>query len=79
VAYGHLGLEAQRDGAPAAVVLAGAGILLALLARVAADWSESYFAHIGAAAAAWLVGTVAWLLLLGPRLLVPERSGTPPD
>lgn len=69
VAYGHLGLAAERDGWPAPVVLAGAGIMVALLARVAADWSASYFAHIGWAAGAWLVGTGAWLALLGPRLL----------
>lgn len=78
VTYGHLGLEPQRDGAPAAVVLVAAGLVLALLARVTADWSESYFAHIGAAAVAWLFGTVGWLALLGPRLLAPERHGTPP-
>jgi hypothetical protein len=69
VAYGHLGLEPQRDGRPAAVVLVGAGIVLAMLSRVAADWSALYFVHIGWAAAAWIVGTAAWLALLGPRLL----------
>ena len=37
VAYGHLGLESLRDGRPAAVVLAGGGIVLAMLARLAAD------------------------------------------
>jgi len=77
VTYGHLGLEAQRDGAPVAVVLVGAGLVLALLARVTADWSASYFSHIGAAAIAWLAGTVGWLALLGPRLLAPERRGPP--
>jgi uncharacterized protein involved in response to NO len=69
VAYGHLGLEPLRDGRPAAVVLAGAGIVLAMLSRVAADWSALYFVHIGWAAAAWIAGTGAWLALLGPRLL----------
>jgi hypothetical protein len=78
VTYGHLGLAAQRDGAPVAVVLVGAGLVLALLARVTADWSASYFAHIGAAAIAWLAGTAGWLALLGPRLLAPERRGPPP-
>jgi hypothetical protein len=60
------------------VVLAGAGILVALLARVVADWSDSYFAHVGAAVASWLIGTIAWLALLGPSLLAAGRGGTPP-
>jgi uncharacterized protein involved in response to NO len=74
VTYGHLGLEARRDGSPPAVVLAGSGIALALLARVTADWSATYFAHVGAAAVAWLAGTGAWLLLLGPSLLGSDRD-----
>ena len=78
VAYGHLGLEAPRDGAPAAVALCGAGIVLALLARVVADWSATYFLHLGAAAVVWLVGTGAWLALLGPRLLARDRPSPPP-
>ena len=69
VAYSHLGLERLRDGLPAGVVLVGTGIVLAMLSRVAADWSAMYFAHIGWAAAAWIAGTAAWLALLGPRLL----------
>ena len=69
VAYGHLGLESVRDGRPAAVVLAGGGIVLAMLARVAADWSGTYFTHLGWAASAWIVGTGAWLACLGPRLV----------
>ncbi len=78
VTYGHLGMTAQRDGAPAAVILAGAGIVLALLARVVADWSASYFAHLGAAAAVWIAGTGAWLALLGPRLLARDRPSSSP-
>ena len=60
-----------------AVVSVGGGILLALLARVTADWSSSYFAHVGAAALSWLVGTLVWLALLGPLLLAPERRPPP--
>ena len=47
----------------------GAGIILAMLGAVAADWTATYFPHLGAAAAAWLIGTAAWLAFLGPRLL----------
>jgi hypothetical protein len=45
------------------------GLMLALLGRVAADWSDSYFSHLGWAAASWIAGTAAWLVALGPRLL----------
>ena len=39
-----------------------------MLARMVADWSASYFQHVGAAAAARLVGSGAWLAYLGPKL-----------
>jgi hypothetical protein len=40
-----------------------------MLARVAADWSGTYFTHLGWAAGAWIVGAGGWLAYLGPRLL----------
>lgn len=69
VALSHLNLEREREGSPVAIRIVGAGILLAMLGRVAADWSASYFPHLGAAAAVWLVGSAAWLAFLGPKLL----------
>jgi len=48
-------------------------IILAMLGRVAADWSATYFEHLGAAAAAWLIGSAAWLLYLAPRLVEDDR------
>jgi uncharacterized protein involved in response to NO len=69
VALSHLDLEHEREGSPVAIQIMGAGIILAMLGRFAADWSASYFEHLGAAAAAWLIGSAAWLVFLGPRLL----------
>jgi uncharacterized protein involved in response to NO len=69
VSFGHLGLTAAARGRPPVVVALTVCLALALLARVAADWSDGYFAHIGWAAAAWIAGTAAWLAVLGPRLL----------
>jgi hypothetical protein len=43
--------------------------LLAMLARVAADASQTYFEHLGVAAAVWIVGSAVWLAFLGPKLL----------
>jgi uncharacterized protein involved in response to NO len=73
VALSHLNLEREREGSPIAIRILGAGIILAMLARVTADWSATYFEHVGAAAAAWLIGTAAWLFYLGPRLLRGDR------
>jgi uncharacterized protein involved in response to NO len=69
VALGHLGLAALAEGRPRAVVFLGATLVLAMLARVAADWSDTYFDHLGWAAGLWLAGTAVWLAFLGPRLL----------
>jgi hypothetical protein len=73
VALSHLNLEREREGSPVAVKILGAGMILALLGRVAADWSATYFEHLGAAAAAWLVASAVWLLFLGPRFLASDR------
>jgi hypothetical protein len=73
VALSHLNLEREREGSPIAIKVLGAGMILALLGRVAADWSATYFEHLGVAAAAWLVGSAAWLLFLGPRLVEGDR------
>jgi hypothetical protein len=73
VALSHLDLPREREGSPVAIAIMGAGILLAMLGRVAADWSATYFQHLGAAAAAWLVGSAAWLVFLGPKLLRTRR------
>jgi len=74
VALGHLDLEQLALGRPPAVIALGAAFILALLMRVGADASESYFAHLGWAAAAWIVGSAVWLLYFGPKLMRSRDS-----
>lgn len=69
VALAHLGLEQLALGRPPAVMALGIAFVLAMLTRLAADASQTYFAHLGWAAGAWIVGSVIWLAFLGPRLL----------
>lgn len=69
VTLSHLGPEELARGRPPAVVAVAVGILLAMLARVAADWSDAYFVHLGWAAGLWIAGSAAWLAFFGPRLL----------
>ncbi|MBI1814861.1 MAG: NnrS family protein [Deltaproteobacteria bacterium] len=67
VALSHLGLEQLALGRPRAVIVLGAGFLLAMAGRVAADASNTYFAHLGWAAGCWLVGSLAWLAFFAPK------------
>lgn len=69
VALGHLGLEALALGRPKAIAVVGLTLVLAMLARVAADFSNTYFDHLAWAAGMWLLGSTVWLVFLGPRLL----------
>jgi hypothetical protein len=69
VALSHLGREDLARGRPPAVIALAVGMLLALAARLAADASETYFAHLGWAAACWIAGSAVWLGFLGPKLL----------
>lgn len=51
------------------MIALGVTFVLAMLARVAADASDTYFAHLGWAAGAWLVGSAVWLAYFAPKLL----------
>jgi hypothetical protein len=77
VALGHLGLEEASRGRPRPVVVLAVAFLLAMLARVAADASQTYFEHLGAAAAVWIVGSAVWLAFLGPKLLARQAARPP--
>jgi hypothetical protein len=66
VALSHLNFERFARGRPPAVIVLGVAFILALLARLAADMSDTYFIHLGWAAAVWLG-------FVGPKLL--RRSG----
>jgi uncharacterized protein involved in response to NO len=73
VAYSHLDLQRLATGRPPAVVALAVGFLLALLARLAADMSDTYFIHLGCAAACWIAGSAVWLASLAPHLLRRPR------
>jgi len=69
VILGHLDLTRESQSWPGAVVVMGLGMVLAMAARVAADMSDTYFAHLGWAAGVWIVGSLIWLGYIGPKLL----------
>lgn len=49
-------------------------LTLALLARLAADASNTYFDHLAWAAGLWIAASLIWLAFLGPHLLRPYES-----
>jgi uncharacterized protein involved in response to NO len=69
VTLSHLGLDELASGRPRALIVLGVSFLLALCARLAADASDTYFDHLGWAAALWIAGSAVWLAFLGPWLL----------
>lgn len=69
VSLSHLDLNDEALGRPRPVVVLAVGIALALLARVAADSSHTYFEHLASAALCWMIGSAVWLAWLAPRLL----------
>jgi hypothetical protein len=69
VILSHLDVQQDALGRPPAVIALATGILVAMAARVAADWSDTYFAHLGWAAAAWIAASAIWLAYVGPKLL----------
>lgn len=71
VALSHLNMEQLALGTPPAVIILGAAFLIALCLRLAADASDTYFLHLGWAAAVWILGSAVWLGFLGPRMLRP--------
>jgi uncharacterized protein involved in response to NO len=71
VSLGHLNLERLALGRPLAVMVLGTAFMVALLIRFTADSSETYFGHLGWAAAIWILGSAAWLAFFAPRLLRP--------
>ncbi len=71
VAMSHLDMEQLALGRPPAVIILGAAFLIALSARLAADASNTYYIHLGWAAAVWIAGTAVWLAFFGPKMLRP--------
>ncbi len=74
VTAAHLELPDVRDGrAPVVGVVAGA-VLAAMVGRVVADLTETYFEHLTWAGAVWIAGTSVWMLGLAPWWLGLRRS-----
>jgi uncharacterized protein involved in response to NO len=69
VALGHLNMEQLGLGRPPAVIILGAAFIIALLARLAADASDTYFLHLGWASAMWILGSAVWLIFFGPKMM----------
>ncbi len=46
----------------------GICLIVAMLARVTADWTDTYFVHLAWAAGAWLMGTAVWLAFVAAKL-----------
>jgi uncharacterized protein involved in response to NO len=64
VTASHLDLPELRDGrAPLVAITAGA-ILVAMLGRVTADATQTYFEHLASAGAVWIAGTGVWVVTL---------------
>jgi hypothetical protein len=74
VSLSHLGLDHLAAGRPPAVVALAICFLLALMARLAADASDTYFDHLAWASGAWLLGSGVWLAFLAPYFLRPAAS-----
>jgi uncharacterized protein involved in response to NO len=74
VSLSHLGLDHLSAGRPPAVVALAICFLLALMARLAADASETYFDHLAWASGAWLLGSGMWLAFFARYFLRPGAS-----
>jgi uncharacterized protein involved in response to NO len=74
VTLGHGGYDALLVGRPRAVVIIGALVAVAVVARLAmAWWPEVYRWAMLVASAAFLAATAAWTAFLGPKLLARAR------
>lgn len=69
VALGHLNMEQLGFGRPPVVIILGATFIVALLARLTADASDTYFLHLGWASAMWILGSAVWLVFFGPKMM----------
>lgn len=69
VTASHLELPVLRDGRSPVTAILAVAMVLALGARVVADATQTYFGHLGAAAAVWMVGSAVWMVALLPAWL----------
>ena len=74
VSLSHLGMEKLALGRPWPVVVIALTFALAALTRVLADAADTYFEHLGWAAALWLIGSAPWLTFFGRRFWTESQS-----
>ena len=67
VTAAHLELVGLRDGRSPLVAVVAVASLVAMVGRVTADATDTYFEHLAAAAAVWITGSAIWLVTLAPR------------
>jgi uncharacterized protein involved in response to NO len=76
VIFAHGDFPDLVRGRPWPVRTFGLLFLFAMLTRVSADFlPESYWAHIGGAAAAWLTALAVWMVYLVPKVLRDGSGG----
>jgi uncharacterized protein involved in response to NO len=66
VTAAHLELPALRDGRSPIVAVVAGGVLAAMVGRVLADITDTYFEHLAWAGIYWIAGTGAWTVALAP-------------
>ncbi|MHB8381409.1 MAG: NnrS family protein [Candidatus Binataceae bacterium] len=69
VALGHLNMDQLALGRPPVVIILGTAFMLALLVRLAADASNTYFLYLGWAASLWIAGSAVWLAFFAPKMM----------
>jgi uncharacterized protein involved in response to NO len=69
VTASHLELPEIRDGRSRLVAILAGAILVAMVGRVTADATHTYFEHLAVAGMIWIAGTGCWLAALVPRWL----------
>ena len=72
VTAAHLDLPDLRDGRSPVVAIVALAILTAMVGRVIADATDTYFEHLAAAGGVWIAGTTVWLARLAPHWLARE-------
>jgi uncharacterized protein involved in response to NO len=74
VTASHLALPWLRDGRPRVLAILGGATVLALVVRVLADATHTYFLHLGIAGSIWIVGSAVWLATLLPFWMRPPEG-----
>jgi hypothetical protein len=63
------GLDRIRDSRATIVRVVAGGVTVAMIGRLAADATTTYFEHLAIAATVWILATALWLARLAPAWL----------